>query len=77
MSETKFDPSLVNDDRKYDINGKKYISPCYNVCLVCAYREPPAYLWVKQSLAGGDLLLECPACDNTQTINSAMLKMRP
>jgi hypothetical protein len=77
MSEFRTDVSQVPDRRRYEINGKKYDSPTYNICKVCTYREPPAYLWVKQRLASGDLLLECPTCDNTETIGAHMLKLRP
>lgn len=63
----------MTNDPKLEVKGRLYHRPTYNQCPVCTSSANPSYFFVKAHLAGGDVVLECPKCDNTITVSPGMI----
>jgi hypothetical protein len=61
------------DKRPLTVNGKKYYTMTANKCTTCAAQD--RFMFVKQKLAGGDVVLECSICESYITIRAEMVNM--
>lgn len=63
---------LPNEQRKLIINGKRYHMATGNLCTRCA--APDRYMFVKIKIPNGDIVLECPVCEDNITVTATMIK---
>ncbi len=64
---------LVGDERKVVVKGRRYYTMTANKCTTCSGDNH--YMYVKQRIASGQLVLECPNCDSYMTIRQEMVNM--
>lgn len=64
---------LTHDQRKVVVNGRKYYTMTANHCSACTGDD--RFMYLKQKLAGGDVVLECPQCDSYITVRAEMVNM--
>lgn len=64
---------IPNEQRKLIINGKRYHMATANVCGQCA--APDRFMYVKVRIPDGDIVLECPVCDQSITVKPSMVKL--
>ncbi len=73
MSDTIPADDSIFDERPISIKGRRYYTMTANRCTQCTGDDK--FMYVKQKLTGGDVVIECPNCDGYITLRREMINM--